>query len=41
MRLRRECETVVRDAHPEAATNARLREFYVRQCIDNRAKLVR
>jgi len=41
MRLRRECETVVREAHPESASNDRLRESYVRQCIDARAKVVR
>jgi hypothetical protein len=39
-RLRRECETVVREAHPNVSTED-LREFYIRSCIDARAKVVR
>jgi len=39
MRLRRECETVVREAHPTASGVTR--EGHVRDCIDARARLVR
>jgi len=38
-RLRRECETVVRESHP--TVSGATREGYVRDCIDARARLVR
>jgi hypothetical protein len=38
-RLRRECESVAREAHPTARGPAR--EGYVRDCIDARARLMR
>jgi hypothetical protein len=40
-RLRRECETVVRESYPEFGADDRRRESYVRQCIGARARLMR
>jgi hypothetical protein len=37
-RLRRECATVVREAHPSRTTSDAERESYVRRCITERAK---
>jgi hypothetical protein len=38
-RLRRECESVVREVHPEASGYDR--ERYIRDCINTRARVVR
>lgn len=41
-RLRRECESVAREALPEDRSRFSVeREAYIRQCIDSRARLVR
>ena len=41
-RLRRECESVAREALPAHVRGDRSeRETYIRQCVDSRARLVR